>query len=78
MGHEPSVATSLASGLVDCVMRTSAVIVILGQSLCPHRLAAALGKGELGQPQRSYAAPWPRQGQATCQWQSPRDVCVCG
>lgn len=32
MGHELSTATSLASVLVGCVMRTSAIIIVLGQS----------------------------------------------
>lgn len=41
MGHELSVATCLASVLVGCIMRTSAIIFVLGQSHCPCRLAAA-------------------------------------
>ena len=57
----------MKSVLVDYIMRTLAIIVVLGQSHCPHRLAAAPGKGELGHPQRSYTAPQARQGQATSQ-----------
>lgn len=82
MGDELSVATSLVSVLVGCVMRTCAIIVILGQSLCPHRTAAALRKGELRHQQ-------PRQGRATsyCEGADPvqgtggraqRAVCVWG
>lgn len=60
IGHELSVATCLASVLVGCIMRTSAIIIVLGQSHCPHRLAAAPEKRALQHLQ-------PKQRQATSQ-----------